>query len=226
MKQQQDIVLLDPAVQEKYEKTFRKRVFHLVYEGYVRLNKNGKDYSVAIEESISHDLADEIENFSRDCQAPRWSRWCEKFSVHRERPVSPHGEEGRSRPRLDIRIRSGESPICPEFVFEAKRLRHDTESADYFGEEGMECFWNGTYPINIFREAGMLGYIQNKDAAHWTDWLKKHFEKRRSALHVCIDSDWELTIQFQKLQHTFCTQHQPIVDEERVIIFHLLLPFC
>ena len=163
--------------------------------------------------------------FLEDDDSPRWVT---SFDVHCEKPISPQGEVGKSRPKLDISIRSGKRPFYPKFVFEAKRLRHDdTESVDYFGEEGMECFWNESgYPVNIFREAGMLGYIQDKNATHWVDWLKKHFEKRRSTLHVCNDTGWEPTIQFKKIQHTFCTQHQPIVDEERIFIFHLLLPFC
>ena len=134
------------SVWNKYKEVFHRRVFQLVYEGYVRLKNNGKDYSVAIEETISHDLAEEIEKFLEADKPPDWAP---TFSVQCERPISPHGEVGRSRPRLDICIRSGERPF-PKFVFEAKRLRHDeTESNDYFGKEGIERFWNESrYPVN------------------------------------------------------------------------------
>ena len=216
---------LNPVILDKFKKTFRKRVFRLVYEGYVRLSKQGKDYVKMIEEGISHDLAEEIENFLEGDKSPRW---VEKFSVQCERPISPHGEIGRKRPRLDIHIRSGEKPICPKFVFEAKRLRHDgTEPTDYFGDEGMKCFWNETgYPVNVFHEAGMLAYVQDKDVAHWTDWLKKHLEKRRNSLHVCKGTDWEPAVQIKELQHTFCTRHLPNDKGELTVVFHLLLLFC
>ena len=221
-----DHASLNPVVLQRIKKTFRKRVFQLIYEGYVRLKNNDKDYSQAIEEAISHDLKEEIEKFSEDDNLPRkFQQWVQKFSVYCESPISPHGEIGRRRPRLDIRFRSGERPF-PTFVFEAKRLYSASKSADYFGNNGIERFWNETgYPVNTFGEAGMLGYIQNKDVTYWIDSLKKQFEKRRGALHACEHSNWEPAIQIKELQHTFYTQHQPTGKKEVVIIFHLLLLF-
>ena len=215
---------LDPVIQEKFKKAFRKQVFRLVYEGYVLLMKRNKDYSKAIEEEISHDLAGEIEKFSEDGNPPRW---VQKFSVQCEKPISPHGEIGRSRPRLDIWIRSGARPYYPKFVFEAKRLRHVTRPADYFGDEGVECFWNGTgYPVNTAGGAGMLGYIQDEDVTHWVVWLEERFERRREVLHICEGSGWEPAVQINELPHTFCTHHQPNANEKPIVLFHLLLSFC
>jgi len=198
-------------------------VFLLIYEGHIRIKNNGKDYSCVIEEEITHDLSDGVENFLESDKAPAW---VQKFSIQCERPISPHGKVGRSMPRLDIRIRSGEAPF-PKFVFEAKRLRHNTRPADYFGSDGIERFWNGTgYPVNLFNEAGMIGYVQNRDTVHWNNWLKERFEKRRDALHASKGSDWESAIQVTELSDTFCTRHQPDANEEPIVIFHLLLLFC
>ena len=209
---------------QKSRDRFRKRVFRLVHEGYSRLRNQGKNYTNSVEEEISHDLTEEIEKFLGADDSPRW---VEKFSVYREHPISPHGEVGIQRPRLDILIRSGEKQHCPMFVFEAKRLRYSsTKPSDYFGKKGIQCFWNEKgYPINVFREAGMLGYIQNKDVNYWVDWLKIHFEKRRENLHVSNQSGWDHSVQSEELQNIFCTRHQPNVQDDIIVMFHLLLVF-
>lgn len=208
---------------DKYRVRFRRRVFRLVHEGYSRLKNQDKDYSGSIEEDISHDLTDEIENFLEDDHAPGW---VEKFDVHRERPISPHGETGIRRPRLDIRIRSGERPYYPEFVFEAKRLRQGTKSRGYFGDEGMQSFRDGTgYPVNIFYEAGMLAYVQDKDYDHWTNWLRKHFENWKDELSVVERSEWERDIQIKELPYSYRTDHKSEGDK-MISIFHILLSFC
>ena len=215
---------LNPAISNKFKERFRRHVFRLVYEGYVQLKGNDKDYSTVIEEDISHDLTEGIDCFLKADKSPPW---VEKLSVQCEPPISPHGEVGRNRPRLDIKIRSGERPHCATFVFETKRLRHAMRPADYFGKEGIERFWNASgYPVNTYGEAGMLGYIQDEDTAHWISWLKERFEERRGALHTCKGFGWEYAIQVNELPETFCTCHQPSVNGEPIIIFHLLLLFC
>ena len=67
--------------------------------------------------------------------------------------------------------------------------------------------------------------IQDKDIAHWIKWLEKHFEKRRTRLHVCIRSCWEGAIPFKQLQYTFRTRHKPKIEEGAIVIFHQLLLF-
>ena len=62
---QQEIACLDPAVCGKIKKAFRRHVFRLIYEGYLRMKKRPKDYSRVIEEDISHDLCDESRIFGR-----------------------------------------------------------------------------------------------------------------------------------------------------------------
>src|SRR5207245_10526881 len=51
------------------------------------------------------------------------------YAIHNEKPISPAGELGKKRPRLDIQIeRCGVRPK-PHFTFEAKRLRDDVSSS-------------------------------------------------------------------------------------------------
>lgn len=208
---------------QKYRDRFRRRVFRLTHEGYSRLKNRDKDYTESIEEEISHDLTEEIENFLEDDHVPGW---VEKFDVHRERPISPHGETGIRRPRLDIRIRSGERPYCPTFVFEAKRLRQETESRDYFGEDGMQSFWDETgYPVNVFYEAGMLGYVQNGNCDHWVKWLQKHFENWKTRLSIAKQCKWERDIQTKELPYSYRTKHHLDDQDEVISIFHVLLEF-
>jgi hypothetical protein len=94
------------------------------------------------------------------------------YSVHNEQPISPDGQLGKKRPRIDIRIeRCG---IRPKryFTFEAKRLRDDRTSSvrdtmrEYLGHEGIGRFIGGLYAAESY-EAAMLGCMQARDAEFW-----------------------------------------------------------
>jgi hypothetical protein len=94
------------------------------------------------------------------------------YSVHNERPVSPHDEAGKARPKLDLQIElCGVRPKrC--YTFEAKRLRDDQKAAasdsvsHYIGAEGVGRFVAGRYEGDRI-EAAMIGCIQARDASFW-----------------------------------------------------------
>jgi hypothetical protein len=94
------------------------------------------------------------------------------YSVHNERPISPRGELGKHRPRLDIQIERCAARPKRYFTVEAKRLRDDAVSsvadtlAYYLGDEGVRRFIAAQYGAESV-EAAMLGCIQAHDAQFW-----------------------------------------------------------
>lgn len=92
-----------------------------------------------------------------------------------QEPVSPGGQLGNDRLRLDVTvIRTGVKPRL-SYIFEAKRLRTGAFTiSKYTGAGGMgdflACRYGGSCP-----EAAMVGLIQDKDAAYWSDELKRVF---------------------------------------------------
>jgi len=114
-------------------------------------------------------LANAMEQRINDPQTPERFMF---YSVHNERPISPGGEQGKKRPKLDIQIeRCGVRPKR-FYTMEAKRLRDDERAsvaasiAHYFGDEGVGRFVAGRYDAENV-EAAMLGCIHAHDAEFW-----------------------------------------------------------
>lgn len=102
------------------------------------------------------------------------------YSVHNERPISPAGELGKARPKLDIQIeRCGVRPKR-FYTIEAKRLRDDEKASvaatlgHYFGADGVGRFVSGRYDADGI-EAAMLGCIQAHNAAFWFEQFEANF---------------------------------------------------
>lgn len=102
------------------------------------------------------------------------------YSVHNERPISPAGEMGKARPKLDIQIeRCGVRPKR-FYTLEAKRLRDDERSnttatlAHYFGKDGVGRFVAGRYDAES-HEALMLGCMQAHNAEFWLGQFEQTF---------------------------------------------------
>lgn len=107
------------------------------------------------------------------------------YSVHNEKLISPSGELGKKRPRLDIQIQRNGIRPKPCFTFEAKRLRDDTSSTvkdtmrQYLGDDGVRRFVIGRYAQESL-EAAMLGCIQAHDAEFWFDQISNAFDSDTS----------------------------------------------
>lgn len=101
-------------------------------------------------------------------------------------PISPRGELGNERLRLDITInRTGIQPQLA-FIFEAKRLRTGGfPIGKYTGDGGMgdfiACRYGGEYP-----EAAMVGLFQNKHTLYWQQELNRAFEEDAVAAAPCL----------------------------------------
>lgn len=98
------------------------------------------------------------------------------YCIGDQEPLSPGGELGNERLRLDISvIRSGIKPRL-SFVFEAKRLRTGGfPIGKYVGSGGMDDFVSGRYAA-VCPEAAMVGLYQNRDAGYWHAELHRAFE--------------------------------------------------
>jgi len=108
------------------------------------------------------------------------------YSVHNERPISPHGELGKNRPRLDIEIERCAARPKRYFTVEAKRLRDDAVSsiadtlAYYLGDEGVGRFVAARYAVESV-EAAMLGCIQAHDAQFWFGRISDTFTQDKAS---------------------------------------------
>ncbi len=103
----------------------------------------------------------------------------EIYVVRSEHPVSPAGEHGKDRPKLDVQIVKSGRPQRA-FTFEAKRLRDDNKVSvseslrAYVGDDGVGRFVAGRYAAES-REAAMLGCVQSRDARFWIDRVCRRF---------------------------------------------------
>lgn len=97
------------------------------------------------------------------------------YAVGDQDPVSPAGERGNERLRLDINIvRTGIRPQLA-YVFEAKRLRTGGfPIGKYVGDGGMGDFLACRYAPGC-PEAAMVGLWQDKEATYWAKELERIF---------------------------------------------------
>src|SRR5882724_243701 len=89
------------------------------------------------------------------------------YTIADQDPISPFGQLGNDRLRLDLCvIRSGIRPRLA-YIFEAKRLRTSGfPIGKYVGKGGLGDFIECRYGVGS-PEAAMIGLFQNKDAAYW-----------------------------------------------------------
>lgn len=90
-----------------------------------------------------------------------------------QEPISPTGQLGNDRLRLDVSvIRNGIRPRL-SYIFEGKRLRTGSFTiGKYVGAGGMGDFIEGRYGGDC-PEAAMVGFVQDKDTPYWHKELKR-----------------------------------------------------
>lgn len=109
--------------------------------------------------------------------SPEISVEYDRYVVGDQVPVSPSGQLGNDRLRLDLcLIRTQVRPRI-RYIFEAKRLRTNGFSiGKYVGQSGMgdfiECRYGADCP-----EAAMVGLFQDKNAAYWHRELHRIFDE-------------------------------------------------
>lgn len=146
------------------------------------------------------------------------------YAIGDQDPVSPAGELGNDRLRLDLCvIRSGIRPRL-KYIFEAKRLRTSGFSiGKYVGQGGIgdfiECRYGAGSP-----EAVMIGLFQNQDAAYWQSELGRIFDddgiNSRSQLQI-VEKLRSVRI-LDSLPNELQSRHRR-KDASQILLFHIFL---
>jgi hypothetical protein len=115
--------------------------------------------------------------------APETPQEYDHYTIGDQEPVSPSGQMGNDRLRLDLCIiRSGVKPRL-RYIYEAKRLRTGGfPIGRYVGPSGIGDFLEGRYGEEN-PEAVMIGLFQNKDAGYWQKELHRSFDKDDNSKH-------------------------------------------
>lgn len=103
------------------------------------------------------------------------------YAIGDQMPISPNGELGNDRLRLDVAVRR--TGIRQEIVypFEAKRLRTGGYSiGKYTGAGGMGDFIECRYAVGC-PEGAMIALWQDKDVAYWHEQLTSAFDADRKS---------------------------------------------
>jgi len=150
------------------------------------------------------------------------------YSVGDQDPVSPAGQLGKDRLRLDLSLhRSGIRPRI-SFIIEAKRLKTSAcPIGDYIGEGGMGDFISARYGGEC-PEGAMLALIENKDVNYWTSELRRVFSKDSAAkipeLHT--SSDLSPVQILSELNGELESSHTRPNGRNDIRLFHIFLDCC
>ena len=204
----------------EFRQVFISRVHEVVEGGYKRLRSGA--YAKEEEPTITGELRKAMDSYLRDLVAPDWADY---FSVHDDPPVDDGIHKGKSRNRIDIRIDSSTPRPGVTFSFEAKRLARGFAVGKYLGKEGLGAFLCGEYARNE-DDAGMLGYMQDDDAAYWSGQIVRAIQKAPGA-HEVTGTDWWRSHTFPRgPRHAFVSVHSRSVVGRPITIYHTLLVFC
>jgi hypothetical protein len=99
------------------------------------------------------------------------------YAIGDQTPISPGGELGNDRLRLDICVRRTGIRLEIVYVFEAKRLRTGSFAiGKYLGNGGMGDFIQCRYAVGC-PEGTMIGLWQDKDQSYWQGQLQNAFDR-------------------------------------------------
>ena len=117
------------------------------------------------------------EAMNRRLDLPETPREYDHYVCGDQVPISPDGQEGNKRLRLDFSvIKTGVKPRI-SFLFEAKRLRtNGYPIGKYVGDEGMKDYVQGRYGREC-PEAAMVGLFENQDVDYWHSELRRVCEE-------------------------------------------------
>jgi hypothetical protein len=210
---------VDAADAAEIRQVFVTRVHQVLQEGYNRLDAAA--HSGTPEPAITGRLVEAMESFLNDAVAPDWAEY---FSVHDDPPVNDGKRFGKDRNRIDIKVRASRPRPGTIFSFEAKRLARGYTVSKYLGPEGLGCILCGTYARDE-DEAGMIGYVQDDDAAYWAGEIKATIEADPVAHEVDAADWWKPHTFGNGPRHVFVSIHERKAVGRPVTIYHSLLIF-
>jgi hypothetical protein len=202
-----------------YRKLFVARVHEVVEQGYRRLN--AAEYAAEEEPAITGELANAMTAFLRGTSAPEWA---DNFSVHDDPPVSDGARRGKRRRRVDIRVDASTPRPGARFSYEAKRLASGHGVSEYLGKEGLGCFLSGDYARED-AEAGMLGYMQSRDAECWSTEIETALRKNKTEYEISGTVRWQRSSFPRGPEQVFQSNHTRNAVGRPIEIYHTLLAF-
>jgi hypothetical protein len=146
------------------------------------------------------------------------------YAIGDQDPVSPAGELGNDRLRLDIHVLR--TAIKPQlgYVFEAKRLKAGGYPiSKYTGDGGMGDFLGCRY-AKTCPEGAMIGFYQNRDAAYWFRELERAFVDDAVDLQpkLAVRTGLSRRVLIESMPESFRSEHGRI-DGSAIALFHIFL---
>ncbi len=148
----------------------------------------------------------------------------DRYDIGDQVPISPRGELGNNRQRLDMAVTLGNGRPRISYIFEAKRLRAGGfPIGRYTGTEGMgdfiECRYAQTSP-----EAVMVGFFHNKDVGYWYGELRRAFaeDAMSDSPRLGIRSHPTSVIIHPELRDEFESHHLR-TDQSLIRMLHIFL---
>lgn len=222
--------MIDPSVRDQGEdraedaadirRVFVNRVHQVLQEGYDRLDAAA--HAGTPEPAITGRLVEAMEAFLKDMAAPDWADY---FSVHDDPPVNDGERFGKDRNRIDIKVRASRPRPGTTFSFEAKRLARGYTVSKYLGPEGLGCILCGDYARGE-DEAGMIGYVQDDDAAYWAGEIEETIKADPAAHEVDGAGWWKPHTFASGPRHVFVSVHARKAVGRPVVVYHSLLIFA
>ena len=204
------------ALYAAYVESLRIHALVLIALGYARMNP--AMFATAEEDTITGELTKEMKAAMEEETSPDWTQ---HYSVAEQVRANTADKEGKSRPIVDIEFERHKQGRRPRLRFEAKRLGPNHNSANYFGDGGLEAFVTGYYD-RTHEDAGMLGYVQSLNEAEWATRLSAEANRRTSLLGMT--EEWSAFSRAECPPHTFHTRHHDQAGRN-LDVFHVLLGF-
>jgi hypothetical protein len=204
-----------PILHEEYKYALRVHAVSLIILGYRRLGVGS--LTSAEEDDITGELVRSIKLVVADPASPEW---VEHYEIREQVPQNVSNKLGKRRPRIDIEIERNIRGPRPCLGFEAKRLGRGARLSDYLGTDGLGAFLSGHYPTT-HGQAGMLGYVQEKNTDHWLNRLSQEFDQGKH--QVTTEGGWKMLNPI--LETPLYVSGHSDSNGKLLSIVHLLLPF-
>jgi hypothetical protein len=203
-----------------YQRNLRLHAHALIAMGYQELQ--AEDYANKQEPEITGELVRAMREILERSSAPAWAEY---YTIHDDPPLNVPGKRGKKRPRVDIEFERINRGIRPRLRFEAKRLGKNHGVKQYLGQYGLGCFTSGRYPTT-HSEAGMLGYVQNRNEAAWANKIEATLRQAPATYFIVNNEPLEQHRIIPQLLYTYRSKHHCQALGQDIDIFHILLHCC
>ena len=150
------------------------------------------------------------------------------YCVGDQVPISPTGQTGNDRLRLDLSlVRAGIRPRI-SFIFEAKRLKTNAYPiGKYVSAGGLGDFIDSRYGMDC-PEAAMVALYEDRDLTYWSDELRRVFAEDSKAKQpkLAIIEDLEVVNVVSDFSGELKSKHQRRNGFGPIEMYHIFLDCC